>query len=112
MSFIRWSATRALPLGIFGGSAAYLLAVSHSAPASVKLLLVGLLFVLIVSFLFSRISAHPAYAPGMLCVLTGILLYQSWEQYGPHAEATIIEGIVLAILFLTNIPRFETLLNP
>lgn len=107
MSPLRWFTSRAIPLCIFGGAAFYLLSVSHTTPSSQKYLLLGFLAVLLIS-LFSRgLYSHPAYAPGMLCLFIGILLYNSWQQNGPHAQGTILLGILLGVLILINFTRLS-----
>lgn len=106
MSLIESVAGRIVPFCIFGGAALYYLAVGRTLPGSEQALLLALLGVFFIGLFSSKIYAHPAYAPGMLCLFLGLLFYESWQQDGPHAEGTILLGVLLAVILLINLARF------
>ena len=106
MSLFESVTSRIVPLCIFGGAAFYYVAVGRTLSGSEQGLLLALLGVFFIGLFSRKIYAHPAYAPGMLCLFLGLLFYESRQQDGPHAEGTILLGILLAVILLINFARF------
>lgn len=98
--------SRIVPLCIFGGTVFYYVAIGNTLPNSAQPLLIALMGIFFVALFSRRIYAHPAYAPGMLCLFLGLLFYESWQQEGPHAQSTILLGCLLAVILLISFARF------
>ncbi len=106
MSLFRWIAGRVVPLCVVGGATLYLLLVQNSISGSDKFLFVGFLVAIFVSLCWKNLATHPAYLPTLLCLVVGLVFYQSWQQYGLHAQSTIVIGILLAVIVLMNFAKF------
>ena len=106
MSLIRWFMSRALPISVLGGATLYLILVKHSVFGSQREIFIGLLLFIFASLWFRNLVTHPAYVPTLLCFIIGLFFYQSWQQEGPHAQGTVVLGVLLAILILINFSKF------
>lgn len=106
MSVLDSFTSRIIPLCLLGGAAFYYFTIGRNLPSSEQALLLALLGVFFIALFSRNVYAHPAYAPGMICLFIGLLFWESWQQNGPHAESTTLLGILLAVILLINFARF------
>ncbi|HTB96484.1 MAG TPA: LON peptidase substrate-binding domain-containing protein [Terracidiphilus sp.] len=71
-------------VGLFAGG-------NHHLGAE-TILLVTIVFVLVLDFSWRKLSSHPAYGTGLLCLGTAIIFVDAWIKRGPSDGGTMLGG--------------------